>query len=203
MESAQVRIRPFRLAFLVEPRDKKALQRVFEMNSSLWGGVFNYIIPLFKTVPARYKQEYQQPISAKTMINGFIEAFQPDYVVETRDGQIREYGVNFPEKRSTCFAELLARDEQHRCQIGVDLRSICHDMYVEQFQLVQRHGPEVVIPICKDSRYALLFSAMFGAFPRKSDVAQIYIDALDGKHKKYEALEYTDIFDPRNSSRCG
>jgi hypothetical protein len=90
MESAQVRIRPFRLAFLVELRDRKALQRVFEMNSSLWGGVFNYITPLFKTVPARYKQEYQKTISAKRMINGFIEAFQPDYVVETQDGQIRE-----------------------------------------------------------------------------------------------------------------
>ncbi|MGD0799604.1 MAG: hypothetical protein ABR910_17965, partial [Acidobacteriaceae bacterium] len=197
MESAQVRIRPFRLAFLVEPRDRKALQRVFEMNSSLWGGVFNYIIPLFKTVPPRYKQEYQKTISAKRMINGFIEAFQPDYVVETQDGQIREYGVNFPEKRSTSFAELLARDEQNRCQIGIDLRSVCHDMYVEQFQFVQRHGPEVVIPTCNDSRYALLFSAMFGAFPEKSDLAQVYLNALDGKHKEYEALEYPDIFDTR------
>jgi len=195
MESAQVRIRPLRLAFLVEPRDRKALQRVFEMNSSLWGGVYNYIIPLFKTVPARYKQQYQKAISAKTMINGFVEAFQPDYVVETRDGQVRDYGINFPEKRSTSFAELLARDEQGRCQIGIDLRSICHDMYAEQFQFVQRHGPEVVIPSCKDSRYALLFSAMFGAFPETSDIAQIYIDALDGKREKYEALEYKDILD--------
>jgi hypothetical protein len=80
---------------------------VFETNSSLWGGVFNYIIPLFKTVPTRYKQEYQKQIAAKAMINGFIEAFQPDYMVETRAGQIREYGVNFPEKRSTSFDELL------------------------------------------------------------------------------------------------
>jgi hypothetical protein len=166
------------------------------MNSSLWGGVFNYIIPLFKTVPTRYKQDYQKQISAKAMINGFIEAFQPDYVVETRDGQINEYSVSFPEKRSTFFAELLARDEQNRCQIGVDLRSICHDMYEEQFQFVQRHGPEVVIPTCKDSSYALLFSAMFGAFPKKSDVAQVYINALDGQRKEYEALEYPDIFAP-------
>jgi hypothetical protein len=74
----------------------------------LWGGDFNYIIPLFKAVPARYKQKYQKPVSAKTM----IEAFQPDCVVETREGQIREYGVNFPEKRSTIFVGLLARDEQ-------------------------------------------------------------------------------------------
>jgi hypothetical protein len=69
-------------------------------------------------------------------------------------------------------------------------------MYVEQFQFVQRHGPEVVISTCKDGRYALLFSAMFGAFPGRSDMAQIYINALGGKHKGYEALEYPDNFDP-------
>ena len=197
MESAQVRIRPFRFAFLVEPKDKKALQRVFEMTSSLWGGVFNYIIPLFKQVPDRYKQEYQKHISAKAMINGFIEAFQPDYVVETRDGQCAEYGVDFPQKRTTSFAELLGRDDQDRCQIGVDLRSVCHDMYEEQFQFVQRHGPEVIIPTCKDSSYSLLFSAMFGALPEATSVAKIYMKALDGKRKEYEPIEYPKIFDLR------
>jgi len=194
MESAQVRSRPFRLAFLVEPRDRKALQRVFEMNSSLWGGGFNFIIPISKSVPDRYKQEYQKPISAKTMINGFVEAFQPDYVVETRADQCKEYGINFPEGRTLFFAQLLARDEQNRCQIGIDLRSVCHQMYEEQFQFVQRHGPEVVIPTCKDDRYVLLFSAMFGAFPAKSDVAQVYIDALDGKRKEYDPVAYPEIF---------
>lgn len=53
METAKVRLRPLPLAFLVERRDKASLQRVFEINSTLWGGGFNFIIPLFKTVPAR------------------------------------------------------------------------------------------------------------------------------------------------------
>src|SRR6516165_5061940 len=107
MESAQVRIRPFRFAFLVEPSDKKALQLVFELTSGLWGGAYNYIIPLFKQVPARYKQQYQKPISAKRMINGFVEAFQPDYVVEIHGGECKKYGIEFPEKRTTSPAELL------------------------------------------------------------------------------------------------
>jgi|SRR5579862_2795722 len=198
MESAQVRIRPFRFAFLVEPRDTKALQKVFEMNSALWGGRYNFIIPIFKQVPARYKQEYQKPISAKAMIGGFIEAFQPDYLVETRADQIKEYGIDFPAGRSTFFAELLARDQQGRCQVGVDLRSVCHDMYEEQFQFVQRHGPEVLIPHSKDPRYALLFAAMFGTFPEKSDVGQTYINALDAKRKEFEPTEYPEIFNPKN-----
>lgn len=199
MESAQVQIRPFRFAFLVEPKDKKTLRRTFEINSSLWGGIFNYIIPLFKAVPNRYKQEYQKPISAKTMINGFVEAFQPDFVVETRAGQCKEYSVDFPEKRTTSFAELLNRDDQGRCQIGVDLRSVCHDMYEERFQFAQRHPPEVIIPGCKDRRFSLLFAAMYGSLPTSgelSEVAQVYTDALDGKRKKYGPVAFWEIFNP-------
>jgi hypothetical protein len=194
MESAQVRIRPFRFAFLVEPKDTKALQRVFEMNSCLWGGGFNYIVPIFKRVPARYKQQYQKPISVRAMIDGFIEAFQPDYLVETRADQCKSFGIDFPAKRTTSFDELLARDDQDRCQVGVDLRSVCHDLYQEKFQFVQRHGPEVVIPNCKDGRYSLLFSAMFGAFPDKSDVAEVYTKALDAKPKEYEPAEFPEVF---------
>ena len=53
METAQVRIRPFRFVFLVQPKDEKSLLRTFEVTSSLWGGSFNFIVPLFKTVPKR------------------------------------------------------------------------------------------------------------------------------------------------------
>jgi hypothetical protein len=119
MEAAQIIIRPFRFVFLIEPKDKKNLLRTFEVTSSLWGGSFNFIVLLFKTVPKRYRQEYQKSISAKTMLNGFVEAFQPDYIVESRDGHCREYGIDFPEKRTTSFTELMSRDELGRCKIGV------------------------------------------------------------------------------------
>jgi hypothetical protein len=33
MESATVRVRPLRFAFVVEPKDKASLQRIFEVNS--------------------------------------------------------------------------------------------------------------------------------------------------------------------------
>jgi len=58
MESSTVRVRPLRFAFVVEPQDKAGLQRIFEANSSLWGGLFNFIILLFKQVPARYREKY-------------------------------------------------------------------------------------------------------------------------------------------------
>ncbi len=79
METAKVRLRPLRYAFLVEPQDRRSLQRIFEVNSSLWGGIFNFIIPVFKNVPPRYRRKYQRTISASAMLQGFVEAFQPDF----------------------------------------------------------------------------------------------------------------------------
>lgn len=76
MESATVRVRPLRYAFVVEPRDKFSLQRIFEVNSSLWGGVFNFIIPLFKQVPDRYRDKYFKTPPAKAILKGLVEAFQ-------------------------------------------------------------------------------------------------------------------------------
>ena len=64
MANATVRVRPLRLAFLVEPNDKRGLQRIFETNSALWGGLFNFVIPLFKQVPQRYRERYFKTIPA-------------------------------------------------------------------------------------------------------------------------------------------
>ncbi len=99
MESAIVRVRPLRFAFVVEPNDKAGLQRISEVNSALWGGLFNFIVPLFRKVPERYLEKYFKTIPAQMMLKGLIEAFQPDYLVELRPGVAVSYGIAFPEKR--------------------------------------------------------------------------------------------------------
>jgi hypothetical protein len=79
---------PLRLTFLIEPNDKRGLQRVFEINSALWGGWFNFIIPLFKQVPGRYREKYFKTVPAVEMLKGVVEAFQPDYLVEVKAGSL-------------------------------------------------------------------------------------------------------------------
>ena len=167
METAKVRSRPLRYAFLVELKDKKSLQRVFEVNSSLWGGVFNFIIPVFKSVPPRYRRKYQRTISANAMLQGFVEAFQPDFVIETKAGQKDSYGIDFPPTRTLSIHDLLSRDDHGRCNFGVDVRSVCTDLYDDTFRFVQRHPPIVILPSCTDKRYSLLFAAMYGSCRRK------------------------------------
>ena len=68
MEKASVRIRPLRCAFAVDPKDISALMRVFEVNSALWGGLYNFILPLLKRVPDRYKEPYRKKIKTAALV---------------------------------------------------------------------------------------------------------------------------------------
>ena len=196
MEGATVRVRPLRFAFVIEPLDKAGLQRIFEVNSSLWGGVFNFIIPLFKQVPRRYREKYFKTIPAKTMLKGLVEAFQPDYLVELTRGAAAGFGISFPDDRILAIGDLIERDENGRCKIGVDVRSICEDLYRTTFRFVQRHPPQVIIPSSTDERYKLLFAATFGFLPESgplAGVSDVFLGALDGKRTGIKPVEFPKL----------
>ena len=65
-------VRPLRFAFAVEPKDKASLQRVFETNSALWGGLFNFIIPLFR--PSKTICHFSSGVS---LVLSAFSAFSP------------------------------------------------------------------------------------------------------------------------------
>ncbi len=199
MESSKVRIRPLRFAFLVDPRDKSSLQAVFEVNSALWGGCYNFIIPLFKRVPVHYKRPHDHLPPAKEMLRGLVEAYQPDFLVETVAGQAFQAGIDFPQKRLITMDDLMSRDDRGRCNYGIDLRTVCNDLYRDAFRFVQRHPPKVVVPVSSDPRYKLFFAAAFGCFPEDGpmkDIEGFYTRALDGKRDEISPASFPDLFKP-------
>ena len=197
MDTATLRVRPLRFAFLVEPRDKSSLMRVFEANSALWGGVLNFIIPLFKRVPTRYRWHPQDKTSATTMLNGLVEAFQPDFLVETVGDQVCEYRLDFPKGRVKGIDELGKRDEKGRCAIGVDLRSVCEDLYNDTYRFVERHPHEVLMPEPSSNDFRLFFAATFGFLAEGTEIAKIYETTLGGQRRKLKPLDFPSLFHPK------
>ena len=53
--TVNVKLRPIKLAFLVNPEDKVSLQQAIEINTFLWGGMYNPIIPTYKELPATWQ----------------------------------------------------------------------------------------------------------------------------------------------------
>ena len=85
--SASLSLRPTRIGFLVDPRDLPSLRRIFQVNTCLWGGAYNPIIPVGKSLPDEWKRKYSvHNPSAKELARGYIDFFEPDVFVEATAG---------------------------------------------------------------------------------------------------------------------
>ena len=47
----ELTLRPLKLAFLIDPADPTALTEAIQINTFLWGGLFNPIIQVFRRLP--------------------------------------------------------------------------------------------------------------------------------------------------------
>lgn len=80
--SLRVRVRPIRFAFLVDPSESGAVYRAIELNSSLWGGSYNPIIPVYRRSPAKWESHrVSRAIQPQQIISGYLNGFDPDIVV--------------------------------------------------------------------------------------------------------------------------
>src|SRR2546426_12096971 len=82
---SKFRIRPLRLAFLVEPDDLPSVREVFRISTALWGGRYNAILPVFRRAPSRYAEQWVSGPSAREFLSGMVDAFEADFLVPMRD----------------------------------------------------------------------------------------------------------------------
>jgi hypothetical protein len=53
--SVTITLRPLRLAFLVDPSDKSGVLEAIQLNTFLWGGMFNPIVPVYRRTPKAWR----------------------------------------------------------------------------------------------------------------------------------------------------
>lgn len=71
--NVQLRLRPIRFGFIVRPDDIKHVTEIFRINTCLWGGKYNPIIPFFKRVPQWWEKNGYHFENAKQIINGYLD----------------------------------------------------------------------------------------------------------------------------------
>lgn len=194
---ARIRVRPLRLGFLVKPNDRRALRRVLETNTCLWGGIFNFIIPSFRRSPLRYRDRPLPGPSAREFVEGLLEAFEPDYLVESTPGLASD--LAFPEKRIIRMDDIFLRDTLSSGGYGLTLMDVCEALYQDSFRFVQRHPPKVTIPKPGERRDDLLMAATFGAFPIEEPLSAFHRDftnALGATDETVTRDEFYGLFQP-------
>lgn len=181
--NVHVRLRPVRFAFLVRPDDGDSALEIFRINTCLWGGKFNPIIPFFKRVPTWWDRHQVRFDSAKQIVNGYLDRFEPDFLVEAEEGLAD--GLGFSTSRVLQLTEVLARAGD-RAQKGYGLNTfdLYKHLYQTEFQFVRRHKHNITHFTSEDPAFDAFCACAFGAFPHQRNLGYIgraFMDAFDPK----------------------
>jgi hypothetical protein len=167
--SIDVRLRPTRFGFLVAPNDMAALRLAFQVNTCLWGGKYNPIIPIFAKRPKWWERHRITDETAEQIVNGYLDYFEPDVLVETQAGQAASLGYN-PDRIISIDALI---PQANRLDIGysdshgLSVFPLYHHLYQREFQFAKRE-PEKIVRIASETpALTSLAACVFGAFPER------------------------------------
>ena len=180
-----INARPIRLAFLVNPADIDSLQRVIEINTFLWGGKFNAIIPTFQDTPENW--HHCSDMDAQDIVSGYLNNFDPDYVVPM--GECSDYDLNYGDRDEVDHPSMFFAAAQIQGTVGYGIslfETLSHFIKNNEFELeVKGDKFEICMPRFSNSACPLL-SSLFGTLPE--DISEI----LEKKFENHLKIEQID-----------
>src|ERR1700687_437671 len=182
--SINQRLRPLRFAFLVRPNDLRSALAAIRINTCLWGGRYNPIIPYFKQVPKWWDYMGHRFESPKQILNGYLDFFEPDFIVETHKGLAM--GLDFDPERILGLSDILIKANQRETEgVGQSINDLYHYLYKKEFQFVRRHKHKFVSVEPENAEFAGFSGCLFGSFPTQRDYA-------------YFKKNYAEVFEPED-----
>ena len=111
--TVDVKLRPIKLAFLVHPDDKESLLKAIEINTLLWGGTYNPIIPAYGETTLTSENEMTDSPDFQTMVTGYLDNFDPIYIIPM--GECSNYSLDIGyRKKINEVSDFFTSFEQHR-----------------------------------------------------------------------------------------
>lgn len=151
-------LRPVRFGFVVEPGKPSTVLRAIEAATLTWGGRFCPLIPRFKR---RRVWDDGRSISPEEVMQGVIDAFEPDVLVT--DNASEAAGLGYEAQRVLSIDALFKDDLAERP--GLPMCFVYEELYEREFRFQQRHPRQLIAPVPAVGVPALLHAAMFGAIP--------------------------------------
>lgn len=179
---ARLKLRPTRIGFLVHPSDKKSLMNIFQINTSLWGGVFNPIIPVFSRPPECWARDHKTSRSY-SVSKGYLRYFEPDVFVEAESGLAEKVELP-PEFREKFHHKIVALknfwDNKERGvsgpSLGLSISDILRESYDTERKFILREDHRDHFQTYKGSEYSLAAAAIFGTFLEEGSSKQFRRD---------------------------
>ena len=186
--TVDIRMRPIRIAFFVAPNDANAVARAISINSFLWGGHLNPIIPQFKRTPREWQNEILPTPRIGEVLNGYLEAFDPDFVTHLDCDPQKFVG---DDSRQTVEVDKLLSNlgSTGSPTYGVGYFELARHVGYEEMRFERRKPLHFVAPpIAGD--YAAFLASVIGSLP-----VEIAEDTRQQLRDAYEAPEISASMD--------
>lgn len=141
-----IRVRPIRIAFLVDPADHAGLYRAIELSTFSWGGNYNPIIPAYRRTPAKWESHRVRRLpSPADIVAGYLDGFDPDLVVPVGKCASRsyEYGNRDLVRADDLIGEL---SDTPTPRHGVGLIELLKDFVEKELQYIKKRQPPCRVP---------------------------------------------------------
>ena len=206
-----LRLRPTRIGFLVRPSQQSlsTVRKVMRLCCCLWGGEFNPIIPVSRTLPAAWKKEPHDRLTGDDLTDGYLRFFEPDVFVEAEKGLAEKAGIKddlsrLEHGRIISLDEFVRLDEVQRPDFsyGLNIFDLYNHLYKRELQFVPRYDRLFGIFEHLPGQDAFA-EAVFGIFPESHElgyIKQAYLDAFDPKRFSAKPSDWLEFVQSRYSS---
>ena len=187
-------LRPLKFAFLVQPGDRSGLREAMELNTILWGGQFNPIIPTYQRLPSGWHRTARTG-TARDVFTGYLEAFDPDYVVPV--GKVTEPPFPVGHRSVLSAKAVLGKfEETGTVGYGLGLFDVLRQFVEEELRFI-RHDPLRIVLPEPYRQYPLFLASALGALSSgtASALRRYWTEPLSASWRPCEGHSYAELFD--------
>jgi hypothetical protein len=165
--TVDVKTRPLRLAYLVDQNSATQVREAIRLSSTLWGGAYFPIIPLYRRMPATWRDKPLKAPSAKAVILGYLEAFDPDILVQfSREvpSFVTDTGLGIIKPEEVW--SVLDEDRSLSPKFGIGIFEILNDVFDEHFRYTSKYPVRVILPKIPRT-LSLFWASWLGELPSR------------------------------------
>jgi len=179
--TVDIKVRPIKFAYLVDPNSTKQTREAIRLSSTLWGGSSFPIIPLYRGMPSTWREKPFKAPRAKNVILGYIEAFDPDILVQfSKDipAFITKGGLKIIKPEDIWLN--LDKESDLSPKFGLGIFELLNDIFEEHFKYKAKYPVKVVIPKLP-RQFSLFWASLFGELPPEitSMLEEDYFEPLE------------------------
>ena len=195
--TVETKLRPIKLAFLVNPEDRISLQQAIEINTFLWGGVYNPIIPTYKELPPEWQDApFLRSPSPQELVSGYLDNFDPDYVVPM--GECVDYISDMDDfNKITDVSEILESvDTDDAPTYGIGLFEVLSYFFETELKFQRKYPLNIRVPQFSGN-FDLFFASVFGKLPESINTIfwERVANHLEAKKIDCSASNYVELLE--------